>query len=152
MKASRIILVALVTYANKAHSQKAPVVLENSYVRYSISLDGRNLGFIDRATGIDYLKHDTPSVCALVRRNTNEYPATSASFTDGRLIIRFEKAKAEAVIRIEPENSYIRLTVVSVTGEPIDSLLFLNIPLTLKGQLSELFGACAMSLNLINSC
>jgi len=149
MEASRIVLAVLITQAAQAHAQQVPVVLENSHVRYSISLEGRNLGFIDRATGIDYLKHDAPSVCALVRRNGKEYPATSALYADGRLVMRFAKANAEAVIHVEPETSYIRLTVDSVTGDPIDSLLFLNIPLTLKGRPAEPFGACALSLNLI---
>ena len=144
-----IILALLITCTVEAGVQQAPIVLENAHVRYTISSDGRNLRFIDRATGTDYLKHDAPSSCALVRRDGKEYPATFASFANGRLIIRFDEAGAEAVLLVEPRNSYIRLTVESVTGEKIDSLVFLNIPLALKGRPEEPFGSCAFSLNLI---
>ena len=111
--------------------------------------DARNLGFIDRKTGTDYLKRDIPSFCALVQHDGKEYPATLASFSYGRLVIRFKEAGAEAVLRVEPRNSYIRITVELATGEKIDSLVFLNIPLTLKGRPEEPFSACAFSLNLI---
>ncbi len=143
------VLAVLITQTAQVYVQQVPVVLENSHVRYSISSQAKNLGFIDLASGIDYLNHDASSVCALVRRNGREYPATSASYADGRLVIGFAEANAEAVIRVEPRTSYIRLTVDRVTGDPIDSLLFLNIPLTLKGRPCEPFGACALSLNLI---
>ena len=55
----------------------------------------------------------------------------------------------EVVLRVEPQPSYLRLTVEAVRGGEIDSLVFLNVPLTLRGRPDEPFGACAMSLNLI---
>jgi hypothetical protein len=50
---------------------------------------------------------------------------------------------------VEPRPDWIRLTVESVKGADIESLVFLNAPLTLKGKPEEAFGACALSLNLI---
>jgi hypothetical protein len=149
MRTAIIILGILITCEARAGERQDSIVIENAYVRYTISPDARNLGFIDKKTGTDYLRHDTPSFCALVRRDGKEYPATFASFSGGRLVIRFDEAGAEAVLRVEPRNSYIRITVESVTDKKIDSLVFLNIPLTLKGRPEESFGACAFSLNLI---
>ena len=45
------------------------VVLESDHARYTISANGRNLGFVDRASGIDYLRKEVFSSCALVRLN-----------------------------------------------------------------------------------
>ncbi len=53
------------------------------------------------------------------------------------------------MIKTEVHPSFITLTVESVTGGDVDSLTFLNIPLTLNGAPDEPFGACALSLNLI---
>jgi len=125
------------------------VVLENAFIKYSVSAEGKNLGFVDRATGLDYLRRAPVSACALVRQNGKECPATSAALANGRLTLRFGDAGAEAVLKVEPRTSWIRLTVESVKGAEIEALVFLNVPLTLKGQPDESFGACVLSLNLI---
>jgi len=149
MTAVRIILGVVITCIAGARAEQTDVVIENEHVRYSIAPDGRNLGFVDRATGIDYLKRDRPSSCALVRRDGKEHPATSVSSAGGRLTLRFGEANVEAALRVQSQGSYIRLTVESIAGGQIESLVFLNIPLTLKGRPEEPFGSCAFSLNLI---
>jgi hypothetical protein len=78
------------------------VVLENTHLNYTVSSDGKNLGFIDRASGIDYLRREVASACALVRQNGREYPATSAALANGRLVLRFGEAGVEAVLKVEP--------------------------------------------------
>ena len=125
------------------------VVLENAQFRYSISSDGRSLGFVDRAAGVDYLKPGGAVPCALVRRAGREFPATGAALVGDRLTLKFTGAEVEAVLRVEPRRSYLRFTVEGIRGGEIDSLVFLNVPLTLRGRPDEPFGACAMSLNLI---
>lgn len=114
MKTGRIILGLLIAGAVRTCAEQTPIVLENSHVRYSISPEGKNLGFVDRATGVNYLRGDGPSPCAIVLQNGQKYPATAVSFAEGRLTMRFEKAGVEAVIRVEPSDSYIRLVVDSV--------------------------------------
>ena len=49
----------------------------------------------------------------------------------------------------EPRPSFIRFGVEAVRGDDIDALVFLNVPLTVRGAPDEPFGACALSLNLI---
>jgi len=144
-----IVLGIFVACSPLGYAQQSPVVIENAHLRYTISAEGQNLTFIDRATGVDYLKRDTQSVCASVRCNGVEYPATSASLVNGRLTIEFDRTNAKAVLHVEPENSYIRLSVESVSGDNVESLLFLNVPLTLHGRPQEQFASCALSLNLI---
>ncbi|NLZ07479.1 MAG: hypothetical protein GXY19_20105 [Phycisphaerae bacterium] len=149
MKTASIILGVLVAAASPGTAQEAPVVLENPHVRYTISAGGQNLAFVDRATGVDYLKRDVPSACASARRRGVEHQATSARLANGRLTLEFAPADVKVVLRVASCDAYIQLAVDSVSPDGIESVVFLNVPLTLQGTPSEPFGACAMSLNLI---
>jgi hypothetical protein len=149
MKTILIVLGLFATCSVVSGMQQGPIVIENAYMQYTISTDGKNLAFIDRASGIDYLKNDKTSACALVRCSGMEYPATSARLENGRLTIAFDKTNVTAVLRVDSLDSYIRLTVESISGDNIESLTFLNVPLTLQGRPDEPFGSCALSLNLI---
>jgi len=148
MKTTQVVLGILLICPLMSFAKQNPIVIDNAHMRYTISAEGKNLGFVGRATGIDYLKRDTPSVCALVRCNGVEYPATSAFLANGRLTLEFDKADAKAVLHVEARDSYIYLAVESVSGDSVESLVFLNVPLTLHGRPDEPFGACALSLNL----
>jgi hypothetical protein len=125
-----------------------PVVLENSLFRYTIAPDARNVAFVDRASGADYLRESAPSPCALVRVQGQTHAATAATLTDGRLTLGFGDTSIQAVLKTETRPSCVVLSVESVSGGELESLTFLNVPLTLKGAPNEPFGACALSLNL----
>lgn len=127
---------------------KSTVILQNTHLRYSIGANGTNLEFIDRATGSNYLREDAPSACGWVRTKGTNHLATSVSLENERLSLEFGESGGKAVLRVESRGSYICLTVESVTGPGIDSLVFLNVPLTVQGRPEEAFGACAYSLNL----
>jgi hypothetical protein len=148
MKTALVVLSMLVTCSSAGGVQQNPIVIENSHVRYIISPEGRNLEFIDRASGVDYLGA-AQSTCAIVLCAGGDYPATSAILQSGLLTIEFGKTNAKAALRIEAHKSYILLAVEAVSGDDIESLTFLNVPLTLKGRPDEQFGSCALSLNLI---
>ncbi|MFH1717399.1 MAG: hypothetical protein ABIF19_08625 [Planctomycetota bacterium] len=149
MKTIQIVLGLFATCSVVSGTQQGPIVIENAHVRYTISAEGKNLGFLDLASGIDYLKRDRPSVCARIRCNGTEYPATSAALENGQLTIVFDRANVKAVLHVESRESYIRIAVEDVSGDNIESLVFLNIPLTLQGRPDESFGSCVLSLNLI---
>ncbi len=148
MKTAQVILGLLLVCSSTYAAKQSHIVIENAHVRYSISAEGKNLGFVDLASGINYLDRNTSSYCALVRHNGKEYTASYASLANGHLVIRFNQIGVKAILGVESKDSYIRLSVVSVNDGNIDSLVFLNIPLTLKGRPAELFGSCALSLNL----
>ena len=149
MKTATVILSLLTFCLSVSGAQQNSIVIENAHLRYTISPEGRNIAFIDRASGADYLRGDTQSTCALVRCVGADYPATSAALENGRLTVGFSKANVEAVLSVDARESYIRLAVEAVSGDNIESLVFLNVPLTLKGRPDEPFGSCALSLNLI---
>lgn len=149
MKTIQIILGLFAACSVASGTQQGPIIIENAHMRYTISTEGKNLGFLDLASGTDYLKHDKPSVCALVRCSGTEYPTTSTQWENGRLTIAFDRANVSAVLRVECLDSHIRFTVESLDGENVESLVFLNVPLTLQARPTEPFGSCALSLNLI---
>jgi len=144
-----VILGVFAVYSSAATAEQAPIVIENAHLRYTISAEGKNLAFVDRATGVDYLKRDAPSVCAVARCQGVEYPATAARFANDQLTIELGPMNGKAILRVVPRDSYIQLTVDSMSGDNIESIVFLNVPLTLQGRPAEPFGACALSLNLI---
>src|SRR5262252_5701214 len=82
-----------------------PVVLENSLIRYSISSDARNLAFIDRSTGTNYLRASAPGVCAAVRVKGKEFAANAAALENGRLKLSFGDTGLSAILRIESRSS-----------------------------------------------
>ena len=122
------------------------VQFENVNFRYVISADGKNLEFIDRATGSNYLR--SGSSCATVRIQGKEHAATSASLKGDRLTLRFANSTGEAIIKIESNTNAIVFGVESIAEGDVDAITFLNIPLNLKGVPSDAFGACALALNL----
>jgi hypothetical protein len=147
-KSAVLVFFVFVTCMAKADVQQDLIVIENAHMRYTVSSSGKNLGFVDLTTGINYLDRSKPSYCGLVKQNGKTYTANNASLANGRLVIGFNQIGVTAILRVESKDSYIRLSVVSINGGNIDSLVFLNIPLTLKGRPDELFGSCALSLNL----
>ena len=141
-------LLCLSLAAGTSFAADGDVVFENALVRYTISPNARNAAFVDRATGTDYLHATPPSPCAMVRVGGQEHAATAASLAEGRLTVQFGTSGIKAVLKTEVRPSFITWSVESVSGGEIDSLTFLNVPLTLKGSPAEPFGACALSLNL----
>jgi hypothetical protein len=134
--------------AGTAFAGEPNVVFENALFRYVISPEARNMAFVDRATGTDYLRVTGPSACALIRVRGQEHAATAATMAQGRLTLQFGTNGVKAVLKTEVRPSFVILSVESVSGDEVDSLTFLNVPLTLKGSPDEPFGACALSLNL----
>lgn len=132
----------------EAVAASPPLTLETPHFRYTLSPAGLNLGFVDRASGIDYLESRAPSPAALVRRGGQEYPVTTAALNGERLTFGFGGADLEVVLKVEPRPACLQVTVESLKGEAPDSLVFVNVPLRLTGKPEEPFGACAFSLNL----
>src|ERR1041384_7344697 len=80
---------------------QAPIVFENSLFRYSISREAKNVAYVDRATGTDYLRTGPASPCALARVGGKEFPATAATMADGRFTLRFGESGISAIIKTD---------------------------------------------------
>ena len=107
MRIPCIVLGILAAYSSAIIAQPAPIVIENPHLRYTISAEGKNLGFVYRIAGVDYLKRDVPSVCALARCKGIEYPATSARFANDQLTIEFRPGDVKVILRVASRDSYI---------------------------------------------
>ncbi|MBM4046232.1 MAG: hypothetical protein FJ279_14060, partial [Planctomycetes bacterium] len=130
---------------------EAAMSIENEYARYVIGADGANLRFVDRRTGQDYCAQTPRSPFARVRKEGKEFGASAATFADGLLTAKFRDSGVTATIKVTAERHYFVFEVVSVSGDGVEELVFVDIPLTLKGQLDEPFAASALALNLKTS-
>lgn len=137
-----------------------PVVLETPQLRYVIGPDGLNTSFVDLATGIDYCQPDPLMPAARVRIGDLWHDACAASAADGLVLLGFSDTEAHAQLTARVHEGYLVLTVTAASDE-IDELQFVNLQLTLEGELEEPFAACAVALNLhtnvpelpgLNSC
>ena len=123
------------------------IVIENSNFQYKISSNGKNLGFIDKTNGADYLYSDTASYCAYIVQEGKTHNIESVSLKDSLLVFDFGSTGVRAKVHVISDTDYIKFKVVDVTGNT-ESLTFLNIPLKLEAMPYESFASCVLSLNL----
>jgi hypothetical protein len=141
-----ILMVILVSVCCNSGSSK-DIIIENRYFKYEISRNGKNICFIDKVAGIDYLNHDFVSYCAVAVSDGKEHPATSVSMKRNLLTLEFGETGVVAEIIIRRSKDYINLKVAGIKGQT-ESLTFINIPLLLEGMPYESFAACVLSMNL----
>ncbi|MBL9135368.1 MAG: hypothetical protein JNK85_05850 [Verrucomicrobiales bacterium] len=144
----RVLLTWIGLFSLLGATRADPVVIQTAGFEYRIATNGANLAFIDRATGVDYLRHEASTSCIWVRANGTTGTPTAAAVSDGRLLLRFAPSELEVALKVEVRTNYVVFTVDSVRGGEIQELKFLNVPLTLQGLPSEPFGACVHALNL----
>ena len=130
-----------------SYAEKKIVTIENQKFKYEISTQGKNLHFIEKSSGIDYLAHDADSWCAGVMKDGRNHPVTSVTANENHLFFIFASADVTADVLLTRRDDRITFTVRKVHGDP-ESLTFLNIPLSLQGMPFEPFSTCALSLNL----
>ncbi len=122
-------------------------VIENDLIRLEVSPDGLGLRFVDKATGTDYCRAEQ-SPFARISKDGRSFAASEVRSSSGGIRVRFGDAKVEAVLRATAVKRYIVLEVVSLSGDGVEQLTFVDVPLRLKGQPDEPFAACALALNL----
>uniref|UniRef100_UPI004048FB5C hypothetical protein n=1 Tax=Daejeonella sp. TaxID=2805397 RepID=UPI004048FB5C len=74
---------------NSVHA--ADIIIQNDHVEYAIDSYGKNLHFVDKASGIDYLDKKIPSYAASMKRDGKEYFVSPVSLQDNLLILNFER-------------------------------------------------------------
>ncbi|MFA6471644.1 MAG: hypothetical protein WCU00_06340 [Candidatus Latescibacterota bacterium] len=126
----------------------AQVTLECDNFKYEIGADGKNLSFIDKKSGKDYLNHQNPLLCAQIRKDDKSYDVTKVTTNGGKIFLEFAGSGIGVSLLSTVKSKYILLEVELVNGGDIESLTFLNVPLNLIGKPTEPFGACSFSLNL----
>ncbi len=99
--------------------------------------------FIDRSTGNDYFDHGSDSWCAYIVKDGIKENVTSVSLNGKHLLLEFPGSGIMADILLKKTRNSLNFTVVKVEGDP-ESLVFMNIPLSLEGMPYEPFSACAL--------
>lgn len=141
---------AVVSVAQPAPGGKENVVvleLENAHARLAIAADGTCVRLADRKSGADYARHDPSRPLAGVTVAGVEHVCTRAEEVGGSVRLGFGATGVSADLKIEARGPYFLFTVAAVRGD-VSSLRFLDIPLTLAGELSEPFAACALARDL----
>ena len=134
--------------ATPASDPAGNIVVGNAQCRLVIGPDGRTAGFIDARSGKDYLNHVLPLSFASVRMGEKTDVPSKAFLRNGDLVVEFADSDVKAVFRLRANDDYLTIEVVSLKGENVTRLGFLNAVLDLRGSFDEPFSACAMALNL----
>ncbi|MCL5104046.1 MAG: hypothetical protein M1133_08025 [Armatimonadetes bacterium] len=118
----------------------------NSCARWSVGADGKNLHFFDKLTDKDYCTQGFPF--SRVKKAGKEYAASSVSYSEGRINVRFGESGISAILKMTAKKRYFVLEVLSVSGENAAELTFIDLPLTLSGSPKDPYAACVLALNL----
>lgn len=143
-----IFLFLLVSFCVSSFTRTQAMTLESDGFRYEIGPDGKNLSFIDKKSGRDYLNHAEESFCARLKKDGKTFDVSKVSIDNGKILLDFAGTGISATLKTTVKSRYLLLEVESVNSSDIESLVFLNIPLTFAGMTGEPFAACALSLNL----
>jgi hypothetical protein len=125
---------------------EAAMILNTPSARIVIDSAGCTAVFADSA-GTNYAT-TPPAPFARLRQAGKDCPATQARLVDGLLHLEFAAAGASADLRLSQRADYTLIEVVAVTGDGIEELAFIDIPLGLKGSPNEPLAACCLALNL----
>jgi len=134
-------------FGNSCTQSSGDIVLENDFLWCKIDSNGKNLGFVDKSTGVDYLDAQESSSFAYVIQGGKRIDVTSIALKNEHLELEFGDLEGKVSVLVKKASDHITFKVVSVTVD-IGSLTFLNIPLKLEGQPYEPFAACVLSMNL----
>jgi hypothetical protein len=123
------------------------IVLENGNLSYEMDQTGKNLHFIDKKSGKDYLYSDTVSYCASVKQDGKEFKVSSVKLKGNLLKLEFGKSGVTTEVKISKTKDFINFKVTSINGHA-ESMTFVNVPLKLEGMPYEPFAACVLAMNL----
>lgn len=123
------------------------ITISNDAYVYKIHKSGQNKSFVDKRGKIDYLKRDSVSYCASVVVGGKTVNVSSVEMPSAdELRLQFGDNGIAVALSLSKQNNFIVAEVIDVKGE-IESLNFMNIPLTLNGMPDEPFAGCVLALN-----
>jgi len=128
--------------------EPAVLIVESDSVRLSVGSDGRASEFTDKASGINYCEPKPGAPFASVKKGGKIFNAKKAVLENGMLAFDFGDANVSLELKITGTSHSIAVEVISVTGDGVEECTFVNLPLTLKGDIEEPFAGCALALNL----
>ncbi len=132
-----------------APEQQTAISVESDTLRLVVGTNARAIGFIDKATGINYADLKRGGIVfARVKRDGKMILATQAAMSEGVLRIGFGDSGIGLSLKLTGVGHSIVVEVLSVTGEGVEECTFVHFLLTLQGLEEEPFAGCALALNL----
>ncbi len=123
------------------------ITIANEYLRLVVTPEAKIVQFTDVKTGSNYALPE-PTPAALVIKDGREYAATSATYFEEKLKLKFNPIGVTAVLKINPGKRFVTIEVIAFEGDEVNEFVFVNIPTTLSGRSDEPFSACVLALNL----
>lgn len=125
----------------------ASTTLATATIQYTVSETGRNVALTDRRDGTNLLPEDSDTPMCTLQKNGATWESRSLEIRDGLWHVGFGEAEITVVLQPVTFDNYFTLEVVSVSGEGIEQLNFLLLPLGGPGRSGSL--ACtALAMNL----
>lgn len=124
------------------------IVFENKGFKHVLGTDGRNRHFIDKHSGKDYCLPLQDTSFARIQIEDRQVEATSVVHEDSYLKVCFGDTGTSAVLRVETHDRYLVYEVVSLEGDDVDTLTFIDVPLATGAATNDSFATCALALNL----
>jgi hypothetical protein len=128
-----------------AGEPEAACILENLHVRLTIARDGRGLGLIDKRSGKNHASPQAGKIASVRLTQGGQRPAQSVRVDGGKWVLDF--GGATVVLQPQAHERFLTLEVVGVSGEGIEELTFLDLPLALRGVPEEPLAACLLAMN-----
>jgi hypothetical protein len=122
------------------------ITLETDLLEYTISGKGTNRGFVDKSSGKNHVAKESPF--ASVKANGKYTSSTSISLIEGQARVEFGESGIVLRLEITTKSNYLIVEVISIEGENVEELTFLDLDLALEASLDEEFGGCVLALNL----
>jgi len=127
----------------------AVLTLQTDEAVLAIGADATVQRFADRRSGDNVCAQPGKTPLARLTKDGKEYAASAAALSDGLLTVQFGEAAVTARLEVTAAPHWFVLGVRGLSPEAgVTRLVFLDLPLALKGAPSEAFAACALALNL----
>ncbi len=88
------------------------IVIENDYLKYEVDINGKNISFIDKSTGKNYLDTESSSSFAYVINKGKRHNVTSLSYKGSQLELEFGDLDGKAKILVEKDEDHITFKVI----------------------------------------
>lgn len=141
MSGTLLLTALLIQTALSAHDDV--FIIENRFMRYGVTAEGQNAVLTGLPEGQNVLA-SPGRACASIQKGGEYYPASKIVMNGTDWHITFGASGAEAVLRPHAEEHFLTMEVISLCGEDVDTLTFVNIPVLEDSP----FAACTLALNL----